>query len=73
MRKFGAINIQLNIDSTSCIRSLLLDKAIAIIEFYIVEADTPFHLWFEDIDKLNVYFNKLKNILITFIKSVLVV
>lgn len=73
MKKVRAINIQLNIDSTLCIRSLLLDKAIAIIEFYIVEADTPFRLCFEDIDKLNIYFNELKNILITFMKSVLVV
>lgn len=52
---------------------MLLDTLIGIIEFHIVEADTPFLLCFKDIYKLNVYFNNLENILIISTKLVLVV
>lgn len=71
--KAGAVNVQFGIGSTSSIGSLLLDTPIGIIEFHVVEADTPFLLCLEDMDKLNVYFNNLENILITSTKSVLVV
>ena len=70
----GVVNIQFSIGSTSFIGSLLLDTLIGIIEFHIVEAGTFFLLClFEDMDKLNIYFNNLENILITSTKSVPVV
>ena len=68
--KAGAINVQFGIGSTSSIGSLLLDTPIGIIEFHVVEADTPFLLCLEDMDKLNVYFNNLENVVITSTKSV---
>ncbi len=71
--KAGAVNVQFGIGSTSSIGSLLLDTPIGIIEFHVVEADTPFLLCLEDMDNLNVYFNNLENVLITSTKSVPVV
>ena len=69
----GAVNVQFGIGSTLSIGSLLLDTPIGIIEFYVVEAETPFLLCLEDMDKLNVYFNNLENVLIASTKSVPVV
>ena len=65
-----AVNVQFGIDFTSSIRSLLLNTLIGIIEFHIIETDTLFQLCLEDIDKLNIYFNNLENVLITSTKSV---
>lgn len=71
--KARAVNIQFGISSTFFIRSLLLDTPIGTIKFYVIEANTLFLLCFEDMNKLNVYFNNLKNILITSTKLVPVV
>lgn len=71
--KVGAVNIQFGISSTFSIGSLLLDTPIGFIEFFVVEADTLFLLCFENIHKLNIYFNNLENVLITSTKSVQVV
>lgn len=71
--KAGAVNIEFGIGSTSSIQSLLLDTSIRIIEFHVVEVDISSLICFEDIDKLNVYFNNLENILIISSKSVPVI
>lgn len=71
--KARAVNIEYGISFTSCIGSFLLDTPIGIIEFHIVEAKTPFLLCYEDMDKLYVYFNNLRNVLITSTKLVLVI
>ncbi len=68
-----AVNVQFGIGSTSSIGSLLLDTLIGIVEFHVVEADTSFLLCPEEIDKLNVYFNNLENLLIASTKSVPVI
>ena len=69
----GAVNVQFSIGFTSSIGSLLLDNSIGIVEFHVVEADTSFLLCPKDMDKLNVYFNNLENLLIASTKSVPVV
>ena len=71
--KAEAVNVQFGIGSTSSIGFLLLDTPIRIVEFHDVEADDSFLLCREDVDKLNVYFNNLENLLIASIKSVPVV
>lgn len=71
--KTRAINIQFDISFIFSIRLLLLDIYIKIIEFNIVEVDISFLLCFKDMDKLNIYFNNLENILIILEKLVLVI
>ena len=61
----GIVNIQFGIKSTSSIRLAKVTTPIGIIKFYIVKVDTPFLLCLADIDHLQVYFNNLKNMLIT--------
>lgn len=63
--KAEAFNIQFCIESISSIGSLLLDTPIGIIQFHVVETETPLLLYLEDMDKLNVYFHNFKNVLIT--------
>ena len=71
--KAGAANVQFGIGSTSSIGLLLLDTTIGIIEFHVVEANTLFLLCLEEMDKLNIYFNNLENVLITSTEPVPVV
>ena len=59
------VNIQFNIRLILLIRSAKVTTLINIIKFYIIKADTLFLLYLVDINYLKVYFNTLKNILIT--------
>jgi len=71
--KASAINIQFSISSTPSIGSITVNTPIGNIKFYIIKADTPFLLCLIDINTLKVYYNNLKNVLVTPIKSVPVV
>ena len=71
--KAGAINIQFSIGFISFISSVIINILVGNVEFYIIEADTLFLLYFTDINILKVYYNNLKNVLVTLIKLVLVV
>ena len=71
--KAGAINIQFGIGSTSSISFITVNILVGNIKFHIVKADTPFLLYLTNIDILKVYYNNLKNILVTLIKSVPIV
>jgi hypothetical protein len=55
------------------IRTVHVNTPIGKIPFHIVRADTPFLLCLADMDELQVYYNNLKNVLITHTKEVLVV
>jgi len=46
---------------------------IGKIQFYIIYIDTPFLLYLADIDRLQIYYNNLRNVIITHTKKVLVV
>jgi len=46
---------------------------IGKIQFYIIHVDTPFLLCLADIDRLQIYYNNLKNVVITRTKEVPVV
>ena len=71
--KAGAINVQFSISSTSSIGSIIVNIPVGNIKFYIIKANTPFLLYLADMDTLEVYYNNLKNVLITLIKLVPVV
>src|SRR6266581_4062797 len=71
--KAGVINVQFGIGSTPSIGSITVNTPIGNIKFYIVKADTPFLLYLANIDILKVYYNNLKNVLVTLTKSVPVV
>ncbi|KHJ30393.1 hypothetical protein EV44_g3899 [Erysiphe necator] len=68
--KAGAIKVQFGIGSSDSIGSINLETPIGFIEFQIVNADTPFLLSLSDMDKLRVYYDNLRNILITPTKTV---
>ena len=50
-----------------------IDSLIGKMQFYIIQANILFLLCLADIDELQVYYNNLKNILITRTKEVPVV
>ncbi|KAI1005021.1 hypothetical protein K3495_g3195 [Podosphaera aphanis] len=59
------VNVQFGIGSTSSIGSVTVHLPIGNAEFHIVNIDTPFLLCLADIDRLHIYFNNLKNTLVT--------
>jgi hypothetical protein len=69
----GTVSIQFKIGSTSSINSIKVATLIGTVKFYIVKVDTPFLLCLADINNLQVYFNNLKNVLITPLKTVPVI
>jgi len=71
--KAGAINVQFSIGFTSSISSVTVNTPIGNVKFHIIKANTPFLLCLVDIDILKVYYNNLKNVLVTPTKLVLVV
>ena len=61
----GAINVQFGIGSTALIRLVTVKTPISPVNFHIVKADTPFLLCLIDIDRLQVYYNNVMDILIS--------
>ncbi|KAI9034746.1 Ribonuclease H-like domain, partial [Aspergillus affinis] len=61
----GQVNVQFGIGITSSIGSAKVSTPIGNIQFYIVNADTPFLLCLADIDNLGIYYNNLKNVIVT--------
>jgi hypothetical protein len=59
------VKVQFNIRTTSSIGSVTIETLISSMEFHIVQADTLFLLCLTNMDTLGVYYNNLKNILIT--------
>src|ERR1700722_3547450 len=47
-----AINVQFSIGLTALIRLVAVKTLISLVNFHIVKKDTPFLLWFDDIDRL---------------------
>ena len=66
--KAGAINIQFSISSIPSISFIIVNTPIGNIKFHIIKADIPFLLCLIDMDTLKVYYNNLKNVLVTPIK-----
>ena len=62
--KAGAVHVQFGIGSISSECSIIIDTPIGRIEFHIVKADTPFLLSLADMDRLKVYLNNVKNVLV---------
>ena len=48
----GAINIQFGISLTVLIKSIAVKTPIGLVNFHIVKVDTPFLLYFADMDRL---------------------
>jgi hypothetical protein len=64
------VNIQFRIENTFLIRTVYIETSIDKIQFHVIQADTLFLLCLADIDELQVYYNNLKNILITYTRKV---
>ena len=53
------VSIRFSIGDISSIGSITLDMPIGTAEFYIVDTDTPFLLYLQDMDKIGVYYNNI--------------
>ena len=66
------MNIQFSISLTALIRSVIVKTLIGLVDFYVMKADTPFLLCLADIDRLQVYYNNVTDILISSALTLLV-
>lgn len=66
----GAVNVQFGIGSTPSIGSIMINTPVGYVEFHVVKADTPFLLCLADMDALKVYYNNLRDELITPSRSI---
>jgi hypothetical protein len=69
----GMVKVQFGIGTASSIGSVTVQTPIGTVEFHVVQADTPFLLCLADMDALGVYYNNLKNALVTLKGSIPVV
>ena len=67
------VNVKFSISLSSSLGSTLVNTPIGQVRFHIFNTDTPFLLSLADIDKLKVYFDNLRNILVSPQGDVLVV
>jgi hypothetical protein len=63
LSRADAVNVQFGIESASSIESLIIDISFKIVKFHVIKTDTSFLLSLADMDRLKVYFNNVKNIL----------
>ncbi|KAI1004852.1 hypothetical protein K3495_g3366 [Podosphaera aphanis] len=57
--------ISFGMGSADSIGSLHVNSLIGLIEFHVLHADTPFLLSIADMDRLNIYYNKISNTIVT--------
>jgi hypothetical protein len=61
----GSVKVKFGIGTSSSLGSAIIDTPIGLIRFHIMPSKTPFCLSLADMDELKVYFNNLRNQLIT--------
>lgn len=61
----GQVHVQFGIGAASSIGTTDITSPIGTVRFHIIQADTPFLLCLADLDRLQVYFNNLANVIIT--------
>lgn len=61
----GGADVQFGLGVTTLVGSVLVDILVGQVRFYVVYADTPFLLCLANMDALQVYYNNIKNVLIT--------
>ncbi len=69
----GVVNIQFGIGSTPFIGSITIYLLVGTVAFHVVKANTPFLLSLANIDSLKIYYNNLKNVLVTPTSTILVI
>jgi hypothetical protein len=63
------VNVQFGIESASSIESLTIDTSFEIVKFHVIKTDISFLLSLADMNRLKVYFNNVKNILMMIAQS----
>ena len=65
----GSVSVQFGIGFTDFIGSIYIQTLAGRVKFYIVNVDTPFLLCLADINRLKLYYNNVKDMLISTIKK----
>jgi hypothetical protein len=65
--------VQFRISNTTSIRTLEITTPVGIVQFHVVPVNTLFLLSLADIDRLNIFFNNLRDVIVTCTQEVPVV
>jgi hypothetical protein len=69
----GQVKVQFRISNTASIRTAEIMTPVGIVQFHVVPVNTLFLLSLADIDRLNIFFNNLRDVIVTCTQEVLVV
>ncbi len=61
--KAETMNVQFDIELTSSIKSLTIDISFEIMKFHVIKTNISFLLNLADMNRLKIYFNNVRNIL----------
>jgi hypothetical protein len=66
----GQVTVQFSVGSATLISTTNVCTPVGQVEFYVVNTSTPFLLYLADIDKLRVYYDNIRDVLVTPTKEV---
>lgn len=66
----GGVTVQFGVGSATSIGTTTINTPIGEVKFHVVEVDTPFLLCLADMDKLGVYYDNTRDVLVTSTKEV---
>ena len=69
----GQVTVQFGVGSATSIGTANVNTPVGEVQFHIVEANTPFLLCLADMDRLQMYYNNIRDVLVTRTKEVPVV
>ncbi len=67
--KTVTVNVQFEIESISLVESLIIDISFELIKFHVINTDTLFLISLANMNRLEIYFNNVENILFMIIKN----
>ena len=64
IQKADVVQVQFDIDATSFMRSIKINTLVKTVEFHVVKTNIFFLLCLTNINRLNIYYNNIQNVLI---------
>ena len=63
-QKADVLHVQFDIDAISFMRSIKISTLVKTVEFHVIKTNILFLLCLTDINRLNIYYNNIQNVLV---------
>ena len=64
IQKANVVQVQFDIDAISFMKLIKISTLVRIVEFHVVKTDMSFLLCLADMNRLNIYYNNIQNVLV---------